>query len=108
MGKGGQGETNGVEVKRQLPEYTWDDIQDKTTNDNKWLVIEGQVYNITSWSKRHPGGPKVIGHYAGQDATVSIVVCVVLQVIVPILLLNLCDAHGIVAKNPLNLLNSFH
>uniref|UniRef100_A0A0B7AC53 Cytochrome b5 heme-binding domain-containing protein n=1 Tax=Arion vulgaris TaxID=1028688 RepID=A0A0B7AC53_9EUPU len=69
MGKGGQGESNGVEVKTQLPEYTWDDVKDKTTQENKWLVIDGQVYNITNWSKRHPGGPKVIGHYAGQDAT---------------------------------------
>jgi fatty acid desaturase 2 (delta-6 desaturase) len=69
MGKGGQGESNGVEVKRQLPEYTWDDVKNKTTNENKWLVIDGQVYNITNWARKHPGGPKVIGHYAGQDAT---------------------------------------
>jgi fatty acid desaturase 2 (delta-6 desaturase) len=69
MGKGGQGESNGVDVKRQLPEYTWDDIKDKTDNGNRWLVIEGQVYNATAWSRRHPGGSKVISHYAGQDAT---------------------------------------
>lgn len=39
---------------------------------NRWLVIDNNVYDITQWSKRHPGGSKVISHYAGQDATVSI------------------------------------
>lgn len=72
MGKGSQGDSNGVDVKRQLPEYTWDDIKDKTTNESKWLVLDGQVYNVTSWCRRHPGGSKVISHYAGQDATVSL------------------------------------
>ncbi|BFZ15351.1 hypothetical protein BsWGS_18390 [Bradybaena similaris] len=69
MGTGGQGETNAADVKRQLPEYTWDEVKDKTTSQGQWLVIDGQVYNVTSWSRRHPGGSKIIGHYAGQDAT---------------------------------------
>lgn len=71
MGKGAQGESNGVTVKRQLEEFTWDVVKEKNTREEKWLVIDGEVYNITRWVNRHPGGPKVIGHYAGQDATVS-------------------------------------
>uniref|UniRef100_A0A3Q3ITL7 Cytochrome b5 heme-binding domain-containing protein n=1 Tax=Monopterus albus TaxID=43700 RepID=A0A3Q3ITL7_MONAL len=34
-----------------------------------WLVIDRKVYNITQWAKRHPGGFRVISHYAGEDAT---------------------------------------
>ncbi|NXI24933.1 FADS1 desaturase, partial [Sterrhoptilus dennistouni] len=34
-----------------------------------WLVIDRKVYDVTQFSRRHPGGSRVIGHYAGQDAT---------------------------------------
>ena len=47
-------------------------MQNHSGPKDKWLVIEGQVYNITNWARRHPGGSRVISHYAGQDATVSV------------------------------------
>lgn len=56
----------------QLKKYSWSEVQTHTDPKDKWLVIEGQVYNITNWARRHPGGSRVISHYAGQDATVSI------------------------------------
>ncbi|NWV57880.1 FADS1 desaturase, partial [Daphoenositta chrysoptera] len=34
-----------------------------------WLVIDRKVYDVSEFSKRHPGGTRVISHYAGQDAT---------------------------------------
>ncbi|NXD71456.1 FADS1 desaturase, partial [Eolophus roseicapillus] len=34
-----------------------------------WLVIDRKVYDVSRFSKRHPGGSRVISHYAGQDAT---------------------------------------
>ncbi|NXK21196.1 FADS1 desaturase, partial [Arenaria interpres] len=34
-----------------------------------WLVIDRKVYDVTTFAKRHPGGSRVISHYAGQDAT---------------------------------------
>ena len=64
MGKGGK-----QELQKQL--YTWDEIQQHNKKDDKWVVIEGQIYNITNWARRHPGGSRVISHYSGQDATVS-------------------------------------
>ncbi|KAF3854900.1 hypothetical protein F7725_022955 [Dissostichus mawsoni] len=33
------------------------------------MVIDRKVYNITQWAKRHPGGSRVISHYAGEDAS---------------------------------------
>ena len=65
MGKGGQQRENKEAV------YTWSEVQLHTKKDDKWLVIDGQVYNITNWAGKHPGGMRVISHYAGQDATVS-------------------------------------
>ncbi|KAK7112009.1 acyl-CoA 6-desaturase-like isoform X1 [Littorina saxatilis] len=67
MGKGGQG-TQDLE-KKEVKKFSWDEVKTHTESKDKWLVIEGQVYNITSWARKHPGGSRVISHYAGQDAT---------------------------------------
>ncbi|XP_069108209.1 acyl-CoA 6-desaturase-like [Argopecten irradians] len=48
---------------------TWGEIQEHNKPGDQWLVIDGQVYNITQWADRHPGGRRVISYYAGQDAT---------------------------------------
>ncbi|KAG7464276.1 hypothetical protein JOB18_015885 [Solea senegalensis] len=49
--------------------YTWKEVQSHSSKNDQWLVIDRKVYNTTQWSKRHPGGFRVITHYAGQDAT---------------------------------------
>lgn len=49
--------------------YAWEEIRKHAEPDDKWVVIDGDVYDVTKWEKRHPGGRKVIGHYAGQDAS---------------------------------------
>jgi fatty acid desaturase 2 (delta-6 desaturase) len=64
MGKGGRDPAND-----DLPEYPWEEIARHTDNSDKWIVVEDNVYNITDWAKRHPGGEKVISLYAGQDAS---------------------------------------
>lgn len=33
-----------------------------------WVAINGQVYDLTEFIKRHPGGPKIIQAYAGKNA----------------------------------------
>jgi len=65
MGKGEHGAAGEQQV------YTWDDVRQHDTHSDKWIVINDDVYNISEWAKRHPGGYRVISHYAGQDATVS-------------------------------------
>lgn len=61
MGKGG----------KQLGTYSYQEVSKHDKRDDRWIIINNQVYNITNWARRHPGGSRVIGHYAGQDATVS-------------------------------------
>lgn len=52
--------------------FTWDEVAQRSgRNKERWLVIERKVYNISEFTRRHPGGSRVISHYAGQDATVS-------------------------------------
>ncbi|XP_069479993.1 fatty acid desaturase 2-like [Ambystoma mexicanum] len=49
--------------------YSWDEVRKHDQVSDRWLVIERRVYDITKWASRHPGGSRVIGHYAGEDAT---------------------------------------
>ena len=66
MGKGG--DLNGV--NRNNETFSWEEVKRHTGKDDKWLVINGNIYDITNFSKRHPGGARIISHFAGQDATV--------------------------------------
>lgn len=65
MGKGGNNNSN-----LNLSSFTWDEIKKHTKRNDKWIVINGHVYDITTWQKRHPGGARIISHFSGQDATV--------------------------------------
>ncbi|KAE8606931.1 hypothetical protein XENTR_v10010931 [Xenopus tropicalis] len=67
-GQSGEGCSSGNCVKPEA-RYSWEEIQKHNLKTDKWLVIERKVYNITQWVKCHPGGMRVIGHYAGEDAT---------------------------------------
>ncbi|XP_062973090.1 acyl-CoA (8-3)-desaturase-like [Elgaria multicarinata webbii] len=54
--------------------FTWEEVALRTGRiqpylQERWLVIDRKVYDISSFFQRHPGGPRVISHYAGQDAT---------------------------------------
>jgi fatty acid desaturase 2 (delta-6 desaturase) len=68
MGRGGE-KREKLGAGQVIP---WSEIQKHSSRDDRWIVISGQVYDVTEWSKKHPGGQRLIGHYAGQDATVSI------------------------------------
>lgn len=67
MGKGGKGLQNG-----HTKHFSWDEVKKHNTRDNTWIVIEGSVYNVTNFLRKHPGGAKILGSYGGQDATVKI------------------------------------
>uniref|UniRef100_A0A6I8P4K5 Cytochrome b5 heme-binding domain-containing protein n=1 Tax=Ornithorhynchus anatinus TaxID=9258 RepID=A0A6I8P4K5_ORNAN len=56
-------------AKAQGETETWQEVQKHNTPTDRWLVINRKVYDITSWAERHPGGNRVISHYAGEDAT---------------------------------------
>lgn len=59
----------GSPVDRSLPEYSWTEVAEHTTLESRWIVVDNFVYDITRFARKHPGGSKVINHYAGQDAS---------------------------------------
>ena len=49
---------------------SYEELKKHNKPDDRWLLIENKVYNITTWAKKHPGGAKILGHFSGEDATV--------------------------------------
>ncbi|BGP47980.1 hypothetical protein JCM10450v2_003849 [Rhodotorula kratochvilovae] len=49
--------------------FTLEQVASHTAADNAWLVVEGNVYDVTSFLDDHPGGKKILLNHAGRDAT---------------------------------------
>ncbi|KAL4882126.1 hypothetical protein BJY04DRAFT_217449 [Aspergillus karnatakaensis] len=49
--------------------YTLADVACHRSPDDLWIVIEGNVYDVTDYSQDHPGGDEILRHFAGNDAT---------------------------------------
>ena len=50
--------------------YSWKEVEKHSSKTDCWVVINDYVYNLTNFKRNHPGGTKLIDHFAGQDATV--------------------------------------
>ena len=53
---------------RILPSYTILDVNKHNKRDDAWLIIKDNVYNVTDWIDKHPGGD-IIMKGVGKDAT---------------------------------------
>lgn len=49
--------------------YTPSEIEKHNTKDALWIIINNEIYNVSEWKNKHPGGAAVLMDYAGQDAT---------------------------------------
>ncbi|KAF4689843.1 hypothetical protein FOZ62_000440, partial [Perkinsus olseni] len=49
--------------------YTMDDISKHNSRDSCWVVIDGEVLDVTGFLPDHPGGDISILNYGGKDAT---------------------------------------
>ncbi|CAL1407302.1 unnamed protein product [Linum trigynum] len=48
---------------------TSEDLKKHNKPDDLWISIQGKVYDVSEWVKRHPGGEVAIANVAGQDVT---------------------------------------
>ncbi|XP_014387927.1 PREDICTED: fatty acid desaturase 2-like protein FADS2P1 isoform X4 [Myotis brandtii] len=64
-----EADEKGDTPRKSLNLYSWQEIQRHNQETDQWLVINRKVYDVTSWADRHPGGRRVLNHYAGEDAT---------------------------------------
>lgn len=74
MGKGSQNSNNlglkNSDFNENLQSYTWEQVKEHNRREDLWIVLNDNVYNVTEFQKKHPGGSKLISFYAGKDATV--------------------------------------
>ena len=50
--------------------FTWKEVEAHATQPECWIVVHDCVYDLAKFKRKHPGGAKLLGHFAGQDATV--------------------------------------
>ncbi|KAL3367744.1 hypothetical protein AABB24_008881 [Solanum stoloniferum] len=48
---------------------TMEEAAEHNTKDDCWVVIDGKVYDVSSYLDEHPGGDDVLLGVTGQDAT---------------------------------------
>jgi len=61
--------TTMARVKVPLADITIEQVQKHSTRKDAWIIIDREVYDVSDWGDRHPGGRSLLGQWAGQDAT---------------------------------------
>lgn len=51
--------------------YTMADVAAHAGRSDCWSAVDGQVYDLTRWIARHPGGPGTIAGMCGTDASAA-------------------------------------
>jgi cytochrome b involved in lipid metabolism len=49
--------------------YTLAEVQAHGTPADCWSIVSGNVYDLTNWEDKHPGGARRIVRMCGKDAT---------------------------------------
>ena len=52
-----------------VKEFTAEEVLKHNKSSDCYLIIEGNVYNVTKFLDEHPGGDEVMLEQAGQDST---------------------------------------
>jgi L-lactate dehydrogenase (cytochrome) len=59
-----------AEGPNNAPVYiSYSEVRQHANRDSCWVVIEAQVYDVTSFLDKHPGGAETVLKYAGRDAS---------------------------------------
>ncbi|WFD30758.1 hypothetical protein MSPP1_001782 [Malassezia sp. CBS 17886] len=53
----------------EIRQITFAELQDHKAEDDLWLLIDGEVYDVTKFMPEHPGGDDVLVEEGGKDAT---------------------------------------
>merc|ERR550532_3133745 len=70
IGSGGGGGGGGeVQLPPGVSGYTMEEVAKHTSKTDCWVVVAGQVLNVTNFLSEHPGGELAILTFAGKDAT---------------------------------------
>jgi cytochrome b involved in lipid metabolism len=65
-----------IEIKKVEQEtqkkssFSMNDVAKHNNQNDCWIVIDGKVYDVTSYIESHPGG-KVMANFCGQDGSLA-------------------------------------
>lgn len=62
-------EVKAADEPKKMGEYSLADVAKHNKADDCWVVVNGEVLDVTDFLADHPGGKKAILIYAGRDAT---------------------------------------
>merc|ERR1711972_904087 len=68
-GGGLSGKVEGSKLSGGSYEVNMNEVAKHTTKTDCWVVVRGEVLNVTSFLSQHPGGELAILTFAGKDAT---------------------------------------
>lgn len=63
------GATNASPTSQAPGTYTASQVRQHRGRSDCWVVVDGVVYNLTSWIAQHPGGQRSILRLCGRDGT---------------------------------------
>ena len=69
MGKGANLGDLKKEKNEVIAYYSWDEIK----ANKQWIVIHEEIYDVSEFRYRHPGGERLIKNCLGEDVTVRII-----------------------------------
>jgi len=52
--------------------YTEEEVATHNTRDDCWMIIKGNVYDITAYFPYHPGSDRALLRFAGKDGTENV------------------------------------
>ncbi|XP_020091337.1 cytochrome b5 isoform X2 [Ananas comosus] len=68
-----KGKKKALARKEKMPTitklYSMEEVSKHNTNDDCWIVVNGNVYDVTMYLDEHPGGDDVLLAATGKDAT---------------------------------------
>ena len=58
-----------VPLALSLDEFTAEEVAQHDTADDCWTIVEGFVYDVTTFANRHPAGSSAIKEMCGVNAS---------------------------------------
>jgi len=63
---------DGAEEQAEGATYTREEIAKHNTKESLWIIVDGQVYDVTNYLDVHQGGDSAIVNWGGKDASQAV------------------------------------